>query len=226
MALRDAVGFTYLLLWVSIVSCFKQKIREGVNWLIMVRSPEGEAKAHSFTLSPACFLDPSFRFLLGTQVIRKAVFFTSRRGYSAGGSKSDHLVRRNPHEEKSCSCKSNIFYLTYLAVSCLAHTRLGEWFIFDWHGPLDVRDLVCWPGPSMSLDLYVWISYEIPYFFSFQNDQHTVWLLRDSSCISFVALHEHLDIGKRTPLIRNFIDREGWAKRERLTPDQCWLTTE
>lgn len=57
------------------------------------------------------------------------------------------------HEEKSCSCKSNIFYLTYLAVSCLAHTRLGEWFIFDWHGPLDVRDLVCWPGPSMSLDL-------------------------------------------------------------------------
>ena len=94
MALRDAVGFTYLLLWVSIVSCFKQKIREGVNWLIMVRSPEGEAKAHSFTLSPACFLDPSFRFLLGTQVIRKAVFFTSRRGYSAGGSKSDHLVRR------------------------------------------------------------------------------------------------------------------------------------
>lgn len=136
--------------------------------------------------------------------------------------------KKNPHEEKSCSCKSNIFYLTYLAVSCLAHTRLGEWFIFDWHGPLDVRDLVCWPGPSMSLDLYVWISYEIPYFFSFQNDQHTVWLLRDSSCISFVALHEHLDIGKRTPLIRNFIDREGRAKRERLTnyPDQCWLTTE
>jgi hypothetical protein len=132
------------------------------------------------------------------------------------------------HEEKSCSCKSNIFYLTYLAVSCLAHTRLGEWFIFDWHGPLDVRDLVCWPGPSMSLDFYVWISYEIPYFFSFQNDQHTVWLLRDSSCISFVALHEHLDIGKRTPLIRNFIDREGREKRERLTnyPDQCWLTTE
>ena len=113
-----------------------------------------------------------------------------------------------PHEEKSCSCKSNIFYLTYLAVSCLAHTRLGEWFIFDWHGPLDVRDLVCWPGPSMSLDLYVWISYEIPYFLSFQNDQHTVWLLRDSSCISFVALHEHLDIGKRTPWIRNFIDRD------------------
>lgn len=33
-------------------------------------------------------------------------------------------------EEKSCSCKSNIFYFTYLAVSCLAHTRLGEWFIF------------------------------------------------------------------------------------------------
>ena len=133
-----------------------------------------------------------------------------------------------PHEEKSCSCKSNIFYLTYLAVSCLAHTRLGEWFIFDWHGPLDVRDLVCWPGPSMSLDLYVWISFEIPYFLSFQNDQHTVWLLRDSSCISFVALHEHLDIGKRTPWIRNFIDREGRAKRERLTnyPDQCWLTTE
>lgn len=69
----------------------------------------------------------------------------------------------------------------------------------------------------MSLDLYVWISYEIQYFLSFQNDQHTVWLLRDSSCISFVALHEHLDIGKRTPLIRNFIDREGREKRERLT---------
>ena len=32
------------------------------------------------------------------------------------------------------------------------------------------------------------------------------------SCISFVALHEHLDIG--TPLIRNFIDREGRAKRD------------
>ena len=59
-----------------------------------------------------------------------------------------------PHEEKSCSCKSNIFYLTYLAVSCLAHTRLGEWFIFDWHGPLDVRDLVCWPGPSMRHESY------------------------------------------------------------------------
>jgi hypothetical protein len=58
-------------------------------------------------------------------------------------------------EEKSCSCKSNIFYLTYLTVSCLAHTWLDEWFIFDWHGPLDVRDLVCWSGPSKSLDLYV-----------------------------------------------------------------------
>ena len=89
------------------------------------------------------------------------------------------------HEEKSCSCKSNIFYLTYLAVSCLAHTRLGEWFIFDWHGPLDVRDLVCWPGPSMSLDLYVWISYEIPYFFSFQNEMQELSRRSHTVCWSF-----------------------------------------
>ena len=31
-----------------------------------------------------------------------------------------------PHEEKSCSCKSNIFYLTYLAVSC---TYSARWMV-------------------------------------------------------------------------------------------------
>jgi hypothetical protein len=46
-----------------------------------------------------------------------------------------------PHEEISCSRKSNIFYLTYLAMSCIAHTQLDESSIFDWHGLLDVRDL-------------------------------------------------------------------------------------
>lgn len=34
--------------------------------------------------------------------------------------------KKNPHEEKSCSCKSNIFYLTYLAVSC---TYSARWMV-------------------------------------------------------------------------------------------------
>jgi hypothetical protein len=48
----------------------------------------------SVYIPTTCFLDPSFRLFLGTKLYKKVIFFTRRRGYSARGLKSDHLV---PH---------------------------------------------------------------------------------------------------------------------------------